>query len=138
MVRWYRNDQELTGGRFKVLVTGDLAIRDVTLVDSGEYFCDARNKFGNDSASGTLVVKEHTWINDKPIDYEVAAGTTATFRCSADTDYSLRPMLQIHWLRNGEQIDFDAEQRYVKLQDNSLTIDKTTELDSGIYTCLGR
>lgn len=63
-MRWYRNDQELTGGRFKVLPTGDLAIRDVTLVDSGEYFCDARNKFGNDSASGTLVVKGSTAISN--------------------------------------------------------------------------
>jgi len=76
-----------------------------------------------------IKLPEHTRIVDKPEDYEVPAGTTATFRCSAVTDSTLT--LQIDWLRKGEQIDFDVEQRYVKLQDFSLTIDKTTELDSG-------
>jgi neuronal cell adhesion protein len=175
LVRWLRNNQELTGGRFRLLDSGDLEIREVSFVDAGEYICDARNKFGNSSAGGTLVVKgisnthfiihsvpqqnprhthfplkknptrhsnvfypptEHTRIVDVPEDYEVAAGTTATFRCSAVTDSTLT--LQIDWLRNNQQIDFDAEQRYVKLQDNSLTIDKTTEIDSGVYTCVAR
>jgi hypothetical protein len=136
LVRWIKNDQELTGGRFQVLDNGDLEIRDVTFVDAGEYTCFARNKFGNDSADGTLIVKEHTRITDKPEDYEVPAGTTATFRCSAVADATLT--LTIDWLSDGEQIDFDTEQRYVKLQDYSLTIDKTTELDSGVYTCVAR
>lgn len=57
LVRWLRNNQELTGGRFKVLDNGDLEIRDVAQVDAGSYICDARNKFGNDSAHGTLTVK---------------------------------------------------------------------------------
>lgn len=73
---------------------------------------------------------EHTKIVDKPEDYEVAAGTTATFRCSAVKDPTLT--LFIDWLNDGELIDFDTDTRYVKLQDNSLTIDKTTELDSGV------
>ncbi|ODN00103.1 Neuroglian [Orchesella cincta] len=124
------------GGRYKVLETGDLEIRDVRFADAGEYLCDARNKFGNDSAGGTLVVKEHTKIVDLPEDYEVAAGTTATFRCSAVKDPTLS--LTIDWLSDGELIDFETEPRYVKLQDNSLTIDKTTELDSGVYTCVAR
>lgn len=136
LVRWLKNNQELTGGRYKVLDNGDLEIRDVRFADAGEYLCDARNKFGNDTAGGTLVVKEHTKIVDKPEDYEVAAGTTATFRCSAVKDPTLT--LTIDWLSDGELIDFDTEPRYVKLQDNSLTIDKTTELDSGVYTCVAR
>lgn len=57
-VRWYKNDHiALTGGRFTVLHTGDLEIRDAALFDSGEYTCTTYNKFGNDSASGALVVK---------------------------------------------------------------------------------
>jgi neuronal cell adhesion protein len=39
LVRWIRNDQELTGGRFKVLANGDLEIKDVAPVDAGTYVC---------------------------------------------------------------------------------------------------
>lgn len=57
LVRWLKNNQELTGGRYKTLENGDLEIRDVRFADAGVYVCDARNRFGNDTAGGTLVVK---------------------------------------------------------------------------------
>ena len=81
-----------------------------------------------------MVVKEHTRITGRPQDYEVEAGDTATFRCNAVYDSDLR--LKIKWLKDGELIDFDTEPRFVQSSDQSLTITKTTELDSGTYTCL--
>jgi len=80
VVKWIRSGQELTGGRYKVLSTGDLEIHNVIFLDEGTYTCHASNKFGDVEASAELVVKEHTRITDKPEDYEVAAGQTATFR----------------------------------------------------------
>jgi neuronal cell adhesion molecule len=59
---------------------------------------------------------------------------TATFRCNAVSDPSLK--LTISWLNNGQQIDFEAEPRFVISTDYSLTITKTNELDSGSYTCV--
>lgn len=53
---------------------------DVKFFDAGDYLCNATNKFGWQSASGSLVVKEHTRITAGPQDYEVEAGDTATFR----------------------------------------------------------
>ena len=79
---------------------------------------------------------EHTKITDEPEDYEVAAGNTATFRCNAVSDPSLP--LTIEWLNDGQQIDFEAEPRFVRSSDYSLTITKTTELDSGTYTCVAK
>jgi neuronal cell adhesion molecule len=64
----------------------------------------------------------------------VAAGTQATFRCNAVSDPSLD--MTIDWLNKGQPIDFEGEPRFIKTNDNSLTITKTTELDSGIYTCV--
>jgi hypothetical protein len=58
------------------------------------------------------------------------------FRCNAVTDPSL--VLTIEWLSNGQQIDFEMEPRFVRSSDYSLLITKTTELDSGIYTCVAR
>ncbi|CAG7826051.1 unnamed protein product [Allacma fusca] len=136
LVRWIREQQELTGGRYRIMDYGDLEISSVTFVDAGSYTCYAENKFGSDNRTGSLVVKEHTRIQDRPEDYEVAAENTAIFRCSAVADSTLT--LSIDWLRDNTTIDFETEQRYVKLQDNSLTIDKASELDSGVYTCLAR
>ncbi|XP_067001681.1 neuroglian isoform X2 [Anabrus simplex] len=135
-VKWVRNGKELTGGRYTVKENGDLEIRDVSFSDAGDFTCYAENKFGNTDASGTLVVKEHTKITDEPEDYEVAAGSTATFRCNAVSDSSLP--LKVEWLVNGQLIDVESEPRFVRTSDYSLTITKTTELDSGTYTCVAR
>ncbi|RZF34251.1 hypothetical protein LSTR_LSTR015770 [Laodelphax striatellus] len=71
-----------------------------------------------------------------PEDYEVPAGNTATFRCTAVSDSTLD--LSSSWLNNGNEIDFDAEPRFVKANDYSLTITKTNELDSGTYVCVAK
>lgn len=34
-----------------------------------------------------------------------------------------------------EPIDFESEPRFVQSNDYSLTVTKTSELDSGVYTC---
>lgn len=60
----------------------------------------------------------------------------ATFHCTATADRSLH--LTIEWLAKDEPINFDTEPRFVKTNDFSMTITKTIELDSGIYTCLAR
>ncbi|XP_015510102.2 neuroglian [Neodiprion lecontei] len=135
-VKWIRNGVELTGGRYTTLETGDLEIRNVNFLDAGTYTCYASNNFGHDNASGILVVKRHTTITEAPENYEVAARSTATFRCNAVTDSSLT--LTIDWLSNGEQIDFAMEPRFIKSNDNSLTITNIIDLDSGTYKCVAR
>lgn len=134
IVKWFHDNDELTGGRYEITPSGDLIINEVKFFDAGDYLCNATNKFGWQSASGSLVVKEHTRITGRPQDYEVEAGDSATFRCNAVYDSDL--MLKVKWLKDGEQIDFDTEPRFVQSSDQSLTITKTTELDSGTYTCL--
>lgn len=133
-VKWDRQGVELTGGRFSVLPEGDLEIREVNFLDAGNYTCHATNKLGMQSQTAALLVREHTRITDEPQDYEVAAGTAATFRCNAVSDSSLP--LTIDWKNNGRLIDFESEPRFIKANDYSLTITKTTELDSGVYTCV--
>ena len=133
IVKWFHDDDELTGGRYVITPEGDLQIKEVKFFDAGDYLCNATNKFGSQWAKGSLVVKEHTRITAGPQDYEVEAGDTATFRCNAvyDSDLDLR----ILWLKDGALIDFEIEPRFIQSSDQSLTITKTTELDSGTYIC---
>ena len=135
-ITWMKGRTELTGGRYKIQDDGNLLIKKVMFTDAGQYTCFARNKLGNDSASASLVVKERTRITDEPEDYEVAAGSTSTFRCNAVADSTLD--LSIDWEHNREKIDFDIEPRFIQSSDMSLTITKTNELDSGSYTCVAR
>jgi neuronal cell adhesion molecule len=135
-IKWIRNGQELTGGRYEIQESGDLIINKVQFADAGEYICHASNKFGKKEANGTLIVREHTRITEQPIDYEVIAGTLATFRCNAVSDPSLP--LEIEWQWNNEVIDFETQPRFTKSSDHSLTISNTIELDSGSYTCVAR
>lgn len=138
-VKWKRDGVELTGGRYKVLPSGDLEIRGATFTDGGRYKCIASNKLGtveSDDNLGHLEVRERTEISVKPIDYEVAAGSSASFRCSATKDPNLD--LEILWMANEQIIDFDADPRIYKGADSALTISKTVELDSGVYTCIAQ
>ncbi|XP_025407502.1 neuroglian-like [Sipha flava] len=135
-VKWTRNNIELTGGRYSTLENGNLQISEVGFTDAGNYTCIVTNKYGTANASGTLTVKEHTKITAEPEDYEVVAGSMATFHCTATADRSLH--LNIDWLAKDEPIHFDTEPRFVKTNDYSMTITKTNELDSGMYTCLAR
>ena len=133
IVKWFRENTELTGNRYKISADGSLVISDVKYLDAGHYLCNATNRFDSKVAKGSLVVKDHTQITQGPQPYEVEAGDTATFRCNAVADIGLE--LEINWLKDGRRIDFEVQPRFIRTNDNSLTITKSTELDSGSYTC---
>lgn len=135
-VKWIKNGLELTGGRFQIQSSGDLHISDVSFADAGDYQCYAVNKFGEKYANGSLIVMDATKITDTPQDFEAVAGNSATFRCNAVADPSLA--LSVIWLKKGVEIDPEDDSRFVQSNDNSLTITKTTELDSGVFTCLAK
>jgi hypothetical protein len=135
-VKWIRNYFHLNGGRYTTMENGDLHIKEVRFSDAGEYICHAENKFGTKQAIGTLSVKTRTTFTESPTDLAVTAGASAIFRCNAVADPSLK--LRVEWLHNGEAIKFKNNRRFTKSHDNSLTISKAIELDSGIYTCLAK
>ncbi|XP_043247428.1 neuroglian-like [Amphibalanus amphitrite] len=136
-VKWLyggEDGDERTGGRFQTAPDGTLTIKRVSSSDAGTYMCLATSRLGSDQAEGTLVVKEPTKITQGPEDYQVVAGNSATFRCTATVDPTLE--LSIDWLADGVPINFETEPRFIQTSDNSLTITKTTELDSKRYTCV--
>jgi len=139
LVVWRKGEEQLTGGRFRVLEDGHLEITDVSLVDAGYYECYAENEYGNDTATGALVVRRRTRIQTEPLDVQVYEGTEAKFTCTASTDPEEVKNLVIDWKKDGQLIDYQLAQRIFKNDmDNSLTISGTISLDTGKYTCVAR
>lgn len=135
-IKWRRDNVELSGGRYKVLDNGDLQIDFVMPNDQGVYQCKAANKFDEVTVEGELHVKARTTILTRPESIELSAGKMAVLRCNAESDPSLNQ--EVQWLFNGKKIDLESDPRIIQSRDNSLSITKTKELDSGNYTCLAK
>ncbi|KAK7486747.1 hypothetical protein BaRGS_00022031, partial [Batillaria attramentaria] len=136
MITWYKDDQQITGGRYKIMRTGDLSIKQVVLSDAGSYTCEAQNNFNTTSASGLLLVRRKTQIEQAPLDLEVNAGTDAKFTCSGTTDPEEVDKILIKWLKDNKEISTVVQRMTTNQQDNSLTISGTIVRDSGTYTCI--
>ncbi|PVD25027.1 hypothetical protein C0Q70_15524 [Pomacea canaliculata] len=136
IITWYKDNQQISSGRYKIMPSGELYITQVVLSDAGLYTCEAKNIFNVTSSSGKLLVRRKTLIEQKPLDLEVNAGTDATFTCSATTDPEEVDKLQIKWLKDNKEISADADRMTTNKQNNSLTISGTIVRDSGSYTCV--
>lgn len=135
-IKWRRENTELSGGGYKVLDNGDLQIDYVMPTDQGIYQCKAANKHDEVTVEGELHVKSRTQIMQKPESIELSAGKMAVLRCNAESDPTLTQ--EVIWLYNGKKIDPESDPRMIQSRDNSLSITKTKELDSGNYTCLAK
>uniref|UniRef100_A0A2C9KWE9 Neuroglian n=1 Tax=Biomphalaria glabrata TaxID=6526 RepID=A0A2C9KWE9_BIOGL len=136
IITWFKDDVLITGGRYRILSTGSLVIRAVVLADAGHYKCQAENRYNVTDASGTLVVRRKTRIEQYPFDLEVYAQSEAKFTCSGTTDPEEVENLKILWQKDGKPITAYDQRMTMNRQDNSLTITGTIVRDSGTYTCI--
>ena len=136
VITWFKNDEQITGGRFVVLESGSLHIAKVVLADAGHYRCTAENRFNKTSAEGTLVVRRKTRIEQKPGDLEVNAGNDGKLTCTGTTDPEEVNNLKLIWYKDHKEITSDDQRMNKNYQDNSLTISGTIVRDSGTYSCV--
>ncbi|XP_064485418.1 neuroglian-like [Ornithodoros turicata] len=139
--QWTKNNKEFDHVSYDNRISqqphrGTLLFNKPDDVDEGLYQCRATNVHGTSVSNAVFLRKSgKTRITLPPESHEVAAGKSSTFRCGAEADPSLE--LKITWLFNGEPIDPELDAR-MQVSDNSLTITRTMELDSGTYTCLAQ
>ncbi|XP_036374691.1 obscurin isoform X9 [Megalops cyprinoides] len=142
-VTWEKEKLRLTsGGRFKMVEDGDvyrLTIYDLTLEDSGQYMCRAKNPVGEAYAAVTLKVGLPAEMAERapvflarPVSTRVGLGEDVTFQCRV----SAHPDANFEWEKDGRYV---GESNRIKItsdsEGSSLRIKCVRSLDSGTYTC---
>lgn len=143
LITWEKGKLNLTsGGRFKTVKDGDiyrLTIYDLTLEDSGQYICRAKNSIGEAYAAVTVKVALPTEMaqraplfTDKPTSVRVGLGGDVVFHCKV----AAHPDANFDWEKDGRYLGETNRIRVVSNTDSSmLKIQSVRNLDSGTYTC---
>lgn len=143
VITWEKEKLRISaGGRFKTIEDGDiyrLTIYDLTLEDSGQYMCRAKNNVGEAYAAVTLkvglpetVVERAPVFTVKPLSTRVGLGGDVTFYCRV----SAHPAPNFDWEKDGRYL---GETNRIKItsesDSSSLRIQSVRSLDSGTYNC---
>ncbi|XP_049888815.1 obscurin [Epinephelus moara] len=143
LITWEKDKLKLTsGGRFKTVEDGDvyrLTIYDLTLEDSGQYMCRAKNNVGEAYAAVTLKVALPTEMAQrapvftvKPTSTRVGLGGDVVFHCRV----AAHPDANFDWEKDGRYMGESNRIKIVSDSDSStLKIQSVRNLDSGTYTC---
>ncbi|XP_029109266.1 obscurin [Scleropages formosus] len=143
LVTWEKDKLPISsGGRFKAVEDGNmyrLTVYDLTLEDSGQYMCWARNSVGEAYAAVTLKVALPSEMVErapvflvKPASARVGLGEDVAFQCRV----SAFPEPTFDWEKDGRYV---GESNRVKIitdgEESTLKIQCVRSLDSGTYTC---
>ncbi|XP_014826381.1 PREDICTED: obscurin isoform X19 [Poecilia mexicana] len=143
VISWEKDKLKLSsGGRFKTVEDGDiyrLTIYDLTLEDSGQYMCRAKNNIGEAYAAVTLKVALQTEMSQrapvfmvKPTSTRVALGGEVVFHCRVVA----HPEATFEWEKDGRYL---GETNRIKIMSDSesstLKIQGVRNLDSGTFIC---
>ncbi|XP_054597166.2 obscurin isoform X8 [Nothobranchius furzeri] len=143
MITWEKDKLKLkSGGRFKTVEDGDvyrLTIYDLTLEDSGQYMCRAKNNVGEAYAAVTLKVALPAELCPrapvfmvKPTSTRVGLGGDVVFHCQV----AAHPGASFEWEKDGRYLGETNRIKIVSDHDSStLKVQSVRNLDSGTYTC---
>jgi len=143
LITWEKGKLRLTsGGRFKTVEDDDvyrITIYDLTLEDSGQYLCRAKNTVGEAYAAVTLKVALPNELAPrapvfmvKPPNSRVILGGDVVFYCRV----AAHPEPNFDWEKDGRYL---GESNRIKVtsdsDSSSLKIQSVRNLDAGTYTC---
>lgn len=143
LITWEKDKLKLTsGGRFKAVEDGDvyrLTIYELTLEDSGQYMCRAKNSVGEAYAAVTLKVALPAEMPQRapvfvarPSSARVAVGADVAFACRVAS----HPEANFEWEKDGRYLGESNRVKIVSDGDGStLRIQSARNLDAGTYTC---
>lgn len=143
LITWEKDKLKLTsGGRFKTVEDGNvyrLTIYELTLEDSGQYMCRAKNSVGEAYAAVTLKVALPTEMAQrapvfmiKPTSARIGLGGDVVFHCRV----AAYPEANFEWEKDGRYLGETNRIKILSDMDSSaLKIQSVRNLDGGTYTC---
>ncbi|XP_074510904.1 neural cell adhesion molecule 1 isoform X3 [Sebastes fasciatus] len=109
-----------------------LIIQNVSMQDAGRYTCLCEFNTGhNDDVTKQIYVYEGPSFGSTVTYHEFLEGTDGVVPCLVTG----QPAVDVHWLRNKEQISSNAGQRVHHRPDNTVLIEKVRREDAGTYLC---
>ncbi|KAL5280951.1 PXDN family protein [Megaselia abdita] len=144
---WKINGKEITGTSSTtggpVVVTNrislhnentELEIENVTVADSGQYTCVAKNSKGRREVTAEITVENPQGpprLQFEPYNMDAFTGTTIELPCKAEGDAPP----QVKWRKDGRLIPADSTVKYKISSSGSLYVQNITTADAGRYEC---
>ncbi|XP_067841801.1 matrix-remodeling-associated protein 5 [Heptranchias perlo] len=123
--------------RFQVFGNGTFGIRNIQVQDRGQYLCTARNPYGLDKVTVTLIVlaQQPRITGARYKDATVYLGQPFAAECRAEGT----PTPQVSWLLPGRKLlrrPGGAGSSLALLPNGTLAIGETAFSDRGVYKCI--
>jgi len=125
-----------SGGRRRILESGNLIISPVSRDDEGIYTCFAENQYGKDESFGRLIVLRGPMLVEQLTPRIVTAVQRDVFlRCQAASEEILD--IAYIWTHNGLRMHHsEYENTNIKIDGGSLVIYNITLAEGGEYECI--
>ncbi|XP_049902461.1 neural cell adhesion molecule 1 isoform X1 [Epinephelus moara] len=132
---WFKDGTEIDDSDMVTHVdetVSKLVIKTATMKDAGRYTCMCElNSGATDEALTQIYVYEALSFGSSPSYHEFLEGTNGLVPCMVTG----KPVVDVHWLRNKEEISTNAGKRVRQLPDNTLLIENVKREDAGTYFC---
>ncbi|KAL3060603.1 hypothetical protein OYC64_015039 [Pagothenia borchgrevinki] len=134
-ISWLKDDEEIVDEE-KVTkqdeTSSKLRIENATMQDVGRYDCVCEFDSGiQDRVFTQLYVYEGPSFGNTNAYHEFLEGTDGIVPCLVMG----QPAVDVHWLRDGEEISSNGGKRVRRLPDNTVLIEKVKREDAGTYVC---
>ncbi|XP_039661203.1 neural cell adhesion molecule 1 [Perca fluviatilis] len=133
-ITWRKDGEEIEEDKVSMVdeTSSKLDIKNATMKDMGRYTCACDFESGHrDDVSTQLYVYEGPSFGSTTTYHEFLEGTDGVVPCLVTG----QPAVDVHWLRDKEDISTNVGKRVRQLPDNTVLIEKVKREDAGTYVC---
>ncbi|KAG9510588.1 Hemicentin-1, partial [Fragariocoptes setiger] len=109
-----------------------LTIKNLTIIDAGNYNCEASNAYGSNQVSVQLIVQAELKWSQEPDDAIVSVGKELSIDCGAKGE----PKPTVKWTRLSSSSPQEIAQQLLGVGSSKLKIAATKRSDAGLYECV--
>ncbi|KAA8591520.1 hypothetical protein FQN60_016894 [Etheostoma spectabile] len=133
-ITWLKDGEEIDEDKVSKVdeTSSKLVIKNTTMWDMGRYTCACEFENGHkDEIATQLYVYEGPSFGSTTTYHEFLEGTDGVVPCLVTG----QPAVDVHWLRDKEDISTNVGRRVRHMPDNTVFIEKVKREDAGTYLC---